>query len=331
MDDTLADLLAAIRTEANDSSLQWARPPTVLSGGFWAQMWQVELTGATADLDGPLVARVMPDADVAAHETAVQAYLAETGYPAPRVRLAGAPGPDMDRAWMLMDLVSGQPLLADMSGVRTLVGLPRLARSLPDRLAAHAATLHAIDPGNVPKGTSPEASLEEFTDQARRLGRDDLAEVAIWLSQHRPPGGRSVVCHGDLHPFNILTGPSGDTVLDWSSARVTDPAYDLAYTTILLSHPPLAAPGFLAPAIVVAGRALARRFRRTYDRTASMPVDPDQLDWFISFQSLRVLLDVAHWTVNDELDQHPGHPFFVLAPPLTSQLATTTGIEIAPA
>ena len=41
MDDarqTLAGLLSAIRSAAADPSLEWAHPPTTLTGGFWAQM-----------------------------------------------------------------------------------------------------------------------------------------------------------------------------------------------------------------------------------------------------------------------------------------------------
>ena len=210
-----------------------------------------------------------------------------------------------------------------------IVRLPWLARSLPDRLATHTAALHAIDPGAVPSTGTFETYLAHLEGNAHDLGRADLAAVADWLADHRPSGGRTVVCHGDLHPFNVLTDPSGDTVLDWSSARTTDPAYDIAYTTLLLANPPLATPRFLAPIIGAAGRALARRFRRTYDQMAEMPVDPGQLGWFSAFHSLRVLFEVASWGTDDGLDSRPGHPFFDLAPVLAAQLTTTTTVAVS--
>lgn len=318
---TLEQLLRAIRRAAAAPSLAWARPPRRLSGGFWAQMWRIRLSDTSEGLEGELVARVMPNAEVAARETAVQAHLADHGYPTPHVRLAAGPGPDLDRAWMLMDLAPGKPLLAGLSGLSALIRLPRLARSLPDRLARHAATLHRIDPGPLrDQDLSATARLRRLHDQATGIGRDDLAASAEWLEANRPDFGGSVICHGDLHPFNILTDPGGDTVLDWSATQITDPAYDVAFTRLLLGHPPLGAPRPLEPVIAFAGRALAARFTRTYDDLAPRPVDEERLDWFTELHALRMLTEVAVWYAQDEVDLHRGHPFLTLQKPLTALL-----------
>lgn len=328
-------LLAAIRTAAGNPHIDWAAPPQPLAGGFWAQMWRVRLSGH-APLAGDLVARVMPEAAIAARETAVQTYLASTGYPTPTVHLAAAPGPDLDRAWMLMDHAPGAPLLADLSGPAAILRLPRIARTLPDQLARHAATLHRMDPSPISEHLQLDHTdsddiddlLRRLRDQASTIDRSDLTRIADHLHQHRPSTDRTVICHGDLHPFNILTHPDSDTVLDWSATLVADPAYDVAFTRLLLANPPLTAPAPLRPVISFAGRALADRFTTTYANNAPAPLDPDQLHWFSQLQALRILTEVATWHTNDELDAHPGHPFFALSPVATDLLTENTGLDL---
>jgi aminoglycoside phosphotransferase (APT) family kinase protein len=319
-------LIAAIRAEAEEPSLEWATPPTPLTGGFWAQLWRVELTSNDAGLRSPLVARVMPDPEVAERETAIQAHLADSGYPTPVVRLAAPPGPELDRAWMLMDLAPGQPLLDDLSGVGAIVGLPRTARSLPDRLARHAVALHALDPGSLPEAGTVEEMLSGLRAIVAEVDRTDLVAAADWLLANRPAGGRKVICHGDLHPFNVLTDPTGDTVLDWSKARITNPAYDVAYTRLLLANPPLEVPRPLAPVLAAAGRWLSRRFTRSYDAMAPTPIDSDQLDWFTSLQTLHILAEVAE--ADGEVSRNDEHPFLLLEGPLSATLSASTGIPI---
>ncbi|MDH3679111.1 MAG: phosphotransferase [Acidimicrobiia bacterium] len=314
------NLLEAIRATAEQPTLEWARPAIPLTGGFWAQMWHVRLATDCPGLGGELVARVMPEPDVAARETAVQAHLARSGYPTPIVRLAAPPGPHLGRAWMLMDHAPGQPLLTGLSGAAALARLPRIARALPDQLAQHAAALHVVDPAPLCDAIDGTDLLIPLRERAVAIDRPDLISLADHLDDSRPPPGRVVLCHGDLHPFNILTDPDGDTVLDWSATRIADPAYDIAYTRLLLVHTPLSAPRPLRAAIAAAGRVLAHRFTATYNRTASVPVDPDQLAWYTDLHALRVVTEVASWQANGELAKHPGHPFLTLSPALTTRL-----------
>ena len=314
---TAEQLLTSIRVATGNDHVAWAEAPAPLSGGFWAQMWRVHLDGHWP-LAGDLVARVMPEPTIAARETAVQTYLASAGYPTPTVRLAAPPGPDLDRAWMLMDHAPGQPLLADLSGPAALSRLPRIARALPDTLAHHAAQLHRIDPSPIQDahrtGDDIDDLLGTLRHHATHIGRSDLADTAEHLRRHRPPSNLIVICHGDLHPFNILAHPDGDTVLDWSATRLAHPAYDIAFTHLLLRHPPLDAPTPLRPIVELAGRALARRFLTSYQRQTGQPVDPGQLDWFRRLHALRILTEVGSWHTNDELHKHPSHPFLQLTP-----------------
>lgn len=332
---TLDDLLAAIRSTSTTAALGWAHPPTALTGGFWAQMWRIRLSGAPEELSGDLVARVMPDPVVAERETIVQAGLARAGFPTPAVRLAAGPGAQLDKAWMIMDFAPGQPLLSGLSGPAALIRLPKIARAMPYLLATHAADLHRIDPGELLEALGSDDGAGELlgrlSDNARQLAAVDLVSLADWLRTHRPRGEVGVVCHGDLHPFNILTDPSGDTVVDWSSAQIAHPTYDLAFTSLLLSHPPLVAPRPLRPVVNLIGKALGRRFLRSYEAAAHTTIDSAQFEWFTSLHALRILTEIATWVAQGELADRSNHPFLALRQPLRAQLATATGINIAPA
>ena len=116
--------------------------------------------------------------------------------------------------------------------------------------------------------------LESLRTTADALGRADLAAAAAWLQSHRPTAEPVVVCHGDMHPFNLLVDDRGETtVLDWSAAMLAPGAYDLGFTSLVLASPPLVVPGALRPVIAAAGRALSRRFIRAYERAAGSRVD----------------------------------------------------------
>ncbi len=84
-------------------------------------------------------------------------------------------------------------------------------------------------------------ALARFADE---FGRPDLADAARWLADHRPAPAPDVICHGDLHPFNLLADGARVTVLDWSTALLAPRAHDVAFTSLLLSEPPLHVPGW---------------------------------------------------------------------------------------
>jgi hypothetical protein len=69
-----------------------------------------------------------------------------------------------------------------------------------------------------------------------------LADLHGWL--HRlpaPPGLREsfgpgpALLHGDLHPGNVLLGPDGPVVIDWTNAVQGPPGADVAVTWLLLA------------------------------------------------------------------------------------------------
>jgi aminoglycoside phosphotransferase (APT) family kinase protein len=333
------DLLGVLRAATATPSLAFASAPTRLSGGFWAELVSFRLAGAPPGWDHQLVARVMPDAATAAKETVVQAEVAAHGFPTPRVRLSGDPDAGLGRAFMVMDLATGEPLLAGLSGMAAIVRLPALARTLPSTLADAMARLHALDAEPVRRrleatgSPAPDliALVATLADSAARANRSDLAAAAHWLSDHRPADAPEVVCHGDLHPFNVLLdAATGATVLDWSASLLGPAAYDVAFTSLLLAEPPLALPGAARPPVRAAGRFLARRFVRHYERVSGAPVDPTSLRWHQSVVCLRSLVEVATWSAAGELDGRRGHPWLVSGQFFARRLSSITGVAVSP-
>jgi aminoglycoside phosphotransferase (APT) family kinase protein len=259
----------------------------------------------------------MPDARIASKEAIVQAE----GYPTPTVRLVESPEDGIDgRALMIMDLAAGEPPMAGLGGGAAMVALPSLVRRLPHLLGQVLAGLHALDPAPVlarldASGVAlpdMEAMLDGFRTSAMQLNHDTLLAAGEWLAAHRPDGSGDVMCHGDMHPFNVLVDDDGKpTVLDWSAAVIAPRGYDLAFTSLMLAEPPLVAPRAVRPLLRVFGASLSRRFLRAYHRqTGAMP-DHRSLAWFQGVICVRALTEVAWWTATDGLDDHAGHPWVI--------------------
>lgn len=330
------DLLAVLR-RVTGSDVEYEVPPTSLAGGFWAQLVRFRLRGAPAGWGGELVARVMPDSWIAATETAIQEGVGAQGYPTPAVHLAGGPDDGLGQAFMIMDLAPGRPMLTGLSGVGVVAALPRLARQLPGVLAVAMFRLHRLDPTPVRErlassGTYASGMGQVVTslgETAQMLGRADLTAVASWLATHRPLHEPEVICHGDLHPFNVLVDTAWSiTVLDWSAALLAPAAYDLAFTGLILADPPVAVPRPLRPVVRVAGRFLARRFRRNYRRLSGTELDDHSLRWHEGVVCLRALVEVAGWVAADQASERTGHPWLVCGPVFATRLHALTGVAV---
>lgn len=326
----LTDVLDALR-RLDAPHLTLACPPHRLTGGFWAEMWTLTLDNPGPRLPERVVLRITPDAQLGAWETAVQRIVADMHYRTPAI-IASHHSTDATRFWSVMQHVSGQPLLAGLSGTRALMRLPQLARRLPDQLARVTAQLHALDPTAVEQKARElrdgrdgiDGLLEHYAINAEAIGDTTITRAVDHVVDTRPPTQRQVICHGDLHPFNVVRTHDGElTVLDWTAAQIADPAYDIAFTALLLSNPPLTAPRAVTPIIQTAARSLSKRFIHSYNTARRIAIDDHQLQWHTALQSIRVLIDVAQWRAAGTIDQHAGHPW------LTMEAALHRGLAIS--
>ena len=330
-------LLGVLRGLTGSPGLEYARPPERLTGGFWAELIAFSLSDPPPGWAGELVARVMPDPDVARKETIVQVAVAAAGFPTPAVRASGGPEAGLGRAFMIMDRAAGRPLLSGLDGIAAVAQGTRLLRRIPETLAATTAKLHSLDPKPVRSqldsvrhvvGASVPSRLEALRQIAIRYGRADLTRAAQWLIDHPPLPAPDVICHGDLHPFNLLIDGDQITVLDWSSALVGPRAHDVAFTSLLLAEPPLAVPRRLRPVVRLLGRRMASRFIRAYQHHSGATTCPQELQWHQALVCLRALTDVSGWAYEGQARAHAGHPWFVLGPAFAARLTAATGVQI---
>jgi len=328
-------LIGVLRSAAGTPGLEYERRPEPMRGGFWAELFSFSLANPPASWPAELVARLMPDPGSARKETIVQRAVAAAGFPTPLVRAAGGPDSGLGRAFMVMDRAPGGPALAGLDGLSP-AAVPRLLREIPDLLATSMVRLHALDPGLV-RGelkqlrevpvTVPDllGALGRF---AGEFGRTDLVDAARWLTAHPPGPAPDVICHGDLHPFNLLADGDRVTVLDWSTALLAPRAHDVGFTSLQLSEPALRVPGWQRPLVRILGRVLARRFIRDYQRQAAVTVGPGELRWHQAVVCLRALTEVASWVHLGVDETHAGHPWLVSGPAFARRLRSLTGVQV---
>jgi aminoglycoside phosphotransferase (APT) family kinase protein len=291
----LERLLDAIREVTDNPRARWALPPERLLGGSFADTFRVRLSDAPR-LEGDLVARILPEPDSWEREMLVQGHVAASGFPAPTVHLGALPGHGFDRAWILMDFVPGETLVTVTRwDPATIARVLLRLRQVPDLLARVTADIHRIEAGSIGGDLAlyraVGAGLPWFYSRATALGDRNLMERAERLLATRPPFVRSVLCHGDIHPVNILRDGKRDTVVDWTHAQYDDPHYDLAFTSLLLRMRPIPLPRFLRGRVRASGRRSAARFLAAYERESGTKVDPERLEWFTRLVALRIYIE----------------------------------------
>jgi aminoglycoside phosphotransferase (APT) family kinase protein len=331
-------LLDELRAATGRPDLQFAAQPERLTGGFWAELLAFRLADPPPGWPRDLVARVMPEPQTARKESVVQSVVAASGFPTPAVRLTGGPESRVGRAYMIMDRADGAPLLSGLNGLGALVSGLGETSKMPDVLASTMAALHGVDPRPVRDEVARLAGIPVtvqgmlgfLTDAAGRCGRADLVDAARFLTDHPRPPDREVICHGDLHPFNVLADAGRVTVLDWSASLLGSPVYDVGFTTTMLAEPPLVVPVALRPPLRGLGRLLAGRFLRRYQAHAAVAIGRDDLRWHRALVCLRILVEVAGWVQDGSIAGRSDHPFLICGRAHAARLASVTGVHVRP-
>jgi aminoglycoside phosphotransferase (APT) family kinase protein len=318
MNTTLADeLLTAVRTHLQRPDVSYVEAPVHLSGGYFTENHAFRLAGAPPPWDGELVVRLFPPvapSDLARREAAVQTTLSEQGYPAPAIVFFDDGARLTGRRFFVMARMPGRAMLGAIalrdiasSGGRLLLRLPSVTASLQ-------AWLHRLEVepllerlGDAPAGI--ERWFEELEEQAASRW-DGLQPALRWLVDHRPPPvARPALCHGDLHPGNILSdGDRVTAVLDYSVATVAEPCLDVGFTTMSLCIAPITAAPAVQLAVARAGRGIARRYVRAYQRETGADLTNQPY-----FEALRCLVELGE-VVDYRLAEAGGAPHDVPRP-----------------
>lgn len=161
-------------------------------------------------------------------EEAITTAIYEAGIAAPRiyevVQVDGRPG-------IVYERIDGPSLTENM-------------KRCPWRLAEHAALLARLHAAVHKHTYSP---APELAPRQKKILAQQIQSAEVL-----PPAARNAVlsllecladgdtlCHNDLHPLNVLMGPSGAVIIDWESASLGSPCADVARTslTVALGRP----------------------------------------------------------------------------------------------
>jgi hypothetical protein len=85
----------------------------------------------------------------------------------------------------------------------------------------------------------PPVTLPAQRDRLRCKIRDAASRVdpsLVGALELLPPAGPARLCHGDLHPGNVIMARDGPVIIDWFDAARGDHVADIARTSLLMSR-----------------------------------------------------------------------------------------------
>ncbi|WP_116999531.1 phosphotransferase family protein [Desertimonas flava] len=186
------------------------------------------------------------------------------------------------RRGLVMTRVDGNDLLT------ALARNPFLLGTVARVLAVRQAELHDIvAPPGLP------ALSDALRDRITVAGPlpDDLRRRSLQLLDTLDGGDR--LCHGDLHPGNLVGPPRAPTVIDWAGATRGPPVADVARTQLLLREgvvPDEAPPMIRMLAPRLRGLLAARHLNLTRRRR---PIDVHLFErWTVVWAAARLAEDV---------------------------------------
>ncbi len=164
---------------------------------------------------------------------------AEAAYTA-AVREAGAPAPQV----LGIEQVEGRPVV-----IYERIHGPSMWQYVvdhPDRAPRYGRTLGELHADLF--DLVPPMGLPDQLDRLRskiRWAADHIDPALSGALALLPVGDRAFLCHGDLHPGNVILSPEGPIIVDWFDASRGSSAADVARTSLLLSADGLQAPQHL--------------------------------------------------------------------------------------
>ncbi|MHA2038712.1 MAG: phosphotransferase family protein [Promethearchaeota archaeon] len=283
-------LIAYLREELHDPTIDYSSPLTHLKGGFETFMYSFKLKNVKKELNQPLVLRLYPEhygPDNAVWEGTIQNTLAGEGYPVPKAQLICTDKSILGGSFIIMEFLSGRPMMSASNNV-------------PEMLGRTHAKLHKIDPKSLIKAFKKhgfnknqflfQKGFDKDLKTAKKSEMSWILEIVEWLIKNRPSTPkRLAICHGDFHPYNILINEGKITgVLDWGGTLIGDPAMDIANTIKLITIFPKYLP--LGPEFESIDREkFSRLYLDAYNK--QNPLDEIKIDYYGVVRSLTSIID----------------------------------------
>jgi aminoglycoside phosphotransferase (APT) family kinase protein len=181
------------------------------------------------------------------------------------VRAVGAPAP----ALLGVEEVFGRPATVwervdGPSLWEQVVDSPERSGDLGRALAEVQLTLFEL----VPPVTLP-AQRDRLTSKIRWSAANVDASLGAALDLSPERSGTARLCHGDLHPSNVIVSPDGLVLVDWFDASRGDRVADVARSSLTMladgARMPRHLPGSDPGTLTVLTRAYLTRLRESLD------------------------------------------------------------------
>jgi thiamine kinase-like enzyme len=164
-----------------------------------------------------------------------------------------------------------------------------------DRLVEHATLAPGLaadlarvqfEVAGLPTSFELPAQRDRIVSKVHLAARQHGEELLRALDAMPPDVGPLVLCHGDLHPRNVLLSPGGEVLVDWFDASRGAIEAEIARTLIMLEDSHEIGPG----SEPIVERALAV-FRVEYLAAATMRVDRELVDRWAVVQGVARLAE----------------------------------------
>ncbi|WP_325176597.1 phosphotransferase [Paenibacillus alkalitolerans] len=160
--------------------------------------------------------------EMISHEAEIAKAVKDAGVPAPAVYEIVE---ECGRNGIVFDRIRGSSMLAIMQAS------PWRAAFFARTMAKLHSNIHCCSGAKLPR-------QKVTMERAIRVSFELLKETTETICKvlHDLPDG-SRICHGDLHPDNILMTGSESIAIDWTNACTGDPAGDAARTCLMFRTP----------------------------------------------------------------------------------------------
>jgi aminoglycoside phosphotransferase (APT) family kinase protein len=119
-----------------------------------------------------------------------------------------------------------------------------------------------------------------------------------------PVGTGEKVIHLDLHPLNVIMGPKGPVVIDWSNAAAGDPLVDVGLAWVLMAAGQIPGNSVLAK-LMARGRAvLVNGFVSHFDRDAVARRLRQVVEWKVQDPHMSAAEVDGMWKVVEQAEAH---------------------------
>jgi hypothetical protein len=221
--------------------------------------------------------------------------------------IAKVPNPDVPVGWLVEELrltqaaaragasVPRRTRLVSLGGAAALAGERIHGPSMWDRLVEDASLAPGLaadlarvqfELARLPTSFELPAQRDRIVSKIHLAARQHGEELLRTLDVMPPDVGPLVLCHGDLHPRNVLLPSGGEVLVDWFDASRGLIEAEVARTLIMLEDSHEIGPGSEA----VVERAIDD-FRAAYLAAATTRVDRELVDQWMVVQGVARLAE----------------------------------------